>query len=172
MKKTALTLSTLLLAVFMLVPLASADTINVTLDNPTQTGAPGSTLNFTATINAISDGLGPVFLLSDTSGITGTATIDDTPFFLNFPFEMNGGDSINDLLFSVLLPADITPGSYDGYFTIVTSLDPNASTGIENTVHFSVDAGSGSPVPEPATISLFLTGLGGLAVVGRRRLFS
>ena len=171
MKKTALTLSTLLLAVFMLVPLASADTINVTLDNPTQTGAAGSTLNFSATINAISDGLGPVYLLSDTSGITGTATIDDTPFFLNFPFQMNGGDSINDLLFSVLLPADIAPGSYDGYFTIVTSLDPNALTGIEDTVRFTVNTGSTGPVPEPATISLFLTGIGGLAVAGRRRLF-
>ena len=172
MKKTALTLSTLLLAVFMLVPLASADTINVTLDNPTQTGAAGSTINFTATISAVNDNLGPVYLLSDTSGITGTATIDDTPFFLNFPFQMNGGDSINDLLFSVLLPADIAPGSYDGYFTIVTSLDPNALTGIEDTVRFTVNTGSAGPVPEPATISLFLTGIGGLAVAGRRRLFS
>ncbi len=89
MKKTALTLSTLLLAVFMLVPLASADTINITLDNPAQTGAAGTTVDFTATINAISDGLCSVFFLSDTSGITGTATIVDSPFFANFPFEMN-----------------------------------------------------------------------------------
>ncbi len=72
----------------------------------------------------------------------------------------------------MLLPADLAPGSYDGYFTILTSLDPNAGTGDENTVHFTVNTTSGSPVPEPGTISLLLTGIGGLAVAGRRRLFS
>jgi hypothetical protein len=171
MKKTALTLSTFVLGILTLAPLASADTINVSLASPVQSGAPGSTLNFTATIDAVSDGLGPVYLLSDTSGFDGSAslTVDDTPFFTNFPFEMNGGDSVTDLLFTVLLPADLAAGSYNGYFTILTSLDPGAVTGMENTVHFTVNSTSHSPVPEPGTIALVLTGLGAAGAAARRR---
>jgi hypothetical protein len=66
-KKTALSISMFVLAMFLLVPLASADTINLTLSSPVQSGVAGSTLSFDATVSAIFDKLGPVYLNGDNS---------------------------------------------------------------------------------------------------------
>ena len=48
MKKTALSLSTLMLAVLLFAAPAFADTLNLTLTNPIQTGTPNATLTFDA----------------------------------------------------------------------------------------------------------------------------
>jgi hypothetical protein len=48
MKKTALSLSMLMLAVFLLVAPAYADTLNLSLASPIQSGTPNGTLTFNA----------------------------------------------------------------------------------------------------------------------------
>jgi hypothetical protein len=171
MKKTALTISMFVLAILLLVPLASADTINLSLSNPVQSGVAGDVLNFTATATAIPDKQGPVFLVSDSGNVTGPSSlvIDDTPFLLNFPFEMSGGDEVTDVLFSITLPSDVIAGVYSGYFSILGGADP-LSSGTLGTVDFTVNVASPSAVPEPGTWVLMITGVGMLALlVGSRR---
>lgn len=169
MKKTALTISMFLLALLVLVPLASADTIDLTLANPVQTGAAGDTLNFTATVAAFADKEGTgVYLVGDSANVSGTLTIDDTPFLLNFPFYMEAGDSITDLLFTVTLPADVAAGVYTGTFSILGGLD-SSDQNILSSVDFTVNVAGTSPVPEPGTWVLMITGAAALALVGYSR---
>lgn len=163
MKKKALSISMFLLAMFVLVPLASADTINLTLSNPVQSGAPGSTLSFDATALAVADKLGPVYLNGDTFNLASPLTLDDTGFLLNFPLVMSAGDSTTDLLFTVLLPAGLAPGTYTGFFSILGGLDPAAQSTLA-TVNFTVNAAA--PVPEPETWALIGSGLAALMMVG------
>lgn len=161
-KKTAISISMFVLAIFLFVPLASADSINMTLSNPVQTGAPGSTLSFDATVLAVSDKLGPVYL-NNGSFNTGPLTLDDSGFLLNFPSVMSGGDSFTGSLFTVTLPSGIVPGVYTGSFLILGGLDSSAVNTLA-TVDFTVNATS--PVPEPGTYVLFGTGLTALVLVG------
>jgi len=168
MKKTALYLSMFVLAILVLVPLASADTINLTLTNPVQTGVAGDTLSFDATALAVADKLGPVYLNGDSFNLASPLTLDDTGFWFNFPLSMSAGDSVTDLLFTVLLPAGITPGTYTGYFSILGGSDPDAQDTLA-TVDFTVNAVAPSAVPEPGTCALMATGLGVMMFVGFRR---
>jgi hypothetical protein len=169
-KKTALSISMLVLAMFLLVPLASADTINLTLTNPVQSGVAGSTLSFDATVVAIFDKLGPVYLNGDNSTTTGSLIVDDTGFLLNFPFVMSAGDSVTDLLFTVTLPAGLAPGTYTGSFSILGGPDPE-SQGLLDTADFTINATAPSAVPEPGTYVLMGTGVAALIFAGftRRR---
>ena len=98
MKKTTFSLWTLVLGMLVLVPLASADTITLTLASPLQSGAAGSTVSFLGTITAVSDKLGPVYLNGTSSNISGASALsaDDTGFWTNFPALMNAGDSVTD----------------------------------------------------------------------------
>jgi hypothetical protein len=164
MKKTALSLSMLALAVLLLAAPALADTISLTLSNPIQTGAPGSILTFDATVSAPLANGAEVFLNGDNFGISGPNSIDDTGFLLDFPLDLNPGDSFTGTLFTVALPPNLGAGSYNGFFTILGGADPSA-LGDLTTVNFQVNA-----TPEPGTWLLFATGLGLLAVgnFGRR----
>lgn len=168
MKKTALSISMFVLAILLLVPLASADTISITLANPVQSASAGDVLSFVATVNAIQDKQGPVYLVGDSAGVTGTLTVDDTPFLVNFPFVMSAGDSVTDVLFSVLIPADVAAGQYTGYFSILGGLNSDAQN-LLSTTTFTVDVASASPVPEPATWALMGTGFGALMLIGFTR---
>jgi PEP-CTERM motif len=166
MKKTVLSLSMFLLAVFLPVAPASADTITLALSNPAQTGAPGSTLIFDATVFAPLANGTAVFLNSDNYNVSiPGATIDDSGFFLNFPFSLNPGDNATGTLFSVMLPLDVAVGTYNGFFEILGGSGAD-SQDLLATVDFQINT-----VPEPGTGVLFATGFGVLAawMFGRRR---
>ena len=166
MKKTALILSMFVLAVLLLVMPASADTINLVLSNPVQSGAPGSTLSFDATVSAPLANAATVYLNGDSFDITipGSNPIDDSGFLFNFPLSLDPGDTFTGTLFSVTLPSDLALGTYNGFFTI-TGGGPADLNNLA-TVNFQVN----SAVPEPGTWALLATGLGILAMaISRRR---
>jgi len=172
MKKTALSLSMLVLAVLLLaVSPALADTISLTLINPVQTGAPGSMLNFDATVSAPFGNGATMYLNGDSFdvSIAGPSPIDDSGFLLGFPLSLEPGDSFTGTLFSVLLPSGLAPGIYNGFFEITGGVDPSMLNELA-TVDFQINAES--PVPEPGTWILFATGLCMLTAgtIGRRYL--
>ena len=60
-------------------------------------------------------------------------------------------------------------GDIFGSLTIDFSLEPEGSPFYNSTLTFKADTDNINPIPEPATLLLFATGLAGLAAVGRRR---
>ncbi len=169
MKKKVLSIATFMLAVLVLVPLASADTITLNLTSPTQTGVVGNTISFGGTVTALSDGLGEIYLASaDVNFASPSLSGDPTPFLLNFPLTMTGGDSVTGELFTVLLPGGLLPGTYTGVFDIVGGSTFDA-TDIIASANFTIDVPGASPVPEPETYVLMATGLGALLLAGFMR---
>ena len=164
MKKTALSLSMLMLAVFLLVAPAYADTLNLSLASPIQTGTPNGTLTFNATASAPSANSATIFLNGDNFNVSlAGATIGDTDFLLNFPLSLDPGNSFTGDLFAVSLPSILIPGTYNGFFEILGGADPAAES-VLATVNFQVNALA--PVPEPGTWLLLTTGLPLLAMWG------
>jgi hypothetical protein len=168
MKKTALSLSKLALASLLFVAPAFADTLNLTLSNPIQTGTPNGTLTFDATTSAPLSNTGTIYLNGDSFNLSlAGATIDDTGFF-NFPLSLDPGDTFTGTLFTVSLPASFAPGTYNGFFEILGGTDPAAFDTLA-TVNFQVT--TPTAVPEPDAWLLLATGLAALpiAIYGRRR---
>jgi hypothetical protein len=163
MKKSALSLLMLALAVMTMLPAAAhADSINFSFTMPVQTGAPGTTLTFASTIAAPSSNSGPVDLYDlsiTTPGFT-TSPVDDSGFFNNFPELLNPGASVTDTLFTIALASNIAPGTYIGTASILDAAGAQLGTST-----FEIDVPGTSPVPEPGTWVLLITGAGALAGV-------
>jgi hypothetical protein len=163
-----LTLSAALaICLFLLSPSASASTLNFNLLAPAVfTGVP-SVVSFTATVSAPLTNTGAVFLNSDTVNIDFPLTVDDTPFFLNFPLSLAPGASFTGQIFTVTVPNFAQPNvTYHGFFEIDGGADPNTFDPLASAT-FTV-----TPVPEPAT-ALLLTGAlllaGAVSLRARRR---
>lgn len=166
-KKTSLILSTIALAAAMLLSAqAHADTLNLVLANPTQSGAPGDTLDFTATASAPITNTGTIFLNSDSFTIDAPLTLDDSGFLNNF-FSVDPGQSFSNLLSAVSIPTGTAVGSYLGSFSILGGSDGNTFD-VLDTADFEVDVAPA--VPEPTTLLFLATGLLGLAVPIRRKM--
>jgi len=166
-KKTVLSLSLFLLAMFLPATPTWADSITLVLSQPTQTGGPGSTLTFDATVSAPLANGATVFLNFDNFGdnIPGS-TIDDSGFLLDFPLSLAPGVSFSGALFSLALPPNVAVGSYTGFFEIFGGSSAGAGNPLA-TVNFQINA-----TPEPGSWILLATGLGILAMgnIGRRYL--
>jgi hypothetical protein len=152
--KTALSLSVAFLATLALARPASADTLNLQLSSPVQTGIPGTTLTFDATASAANNNSATVFLNGDNFNLDG-AVIDDSDF-LNFPFSLDPGDSFEGSLFTVTLAPTLAPGAYSGFFEILGGSDSAAQNTIA-TVNFEIDVPAAAP--EPGTWLLLATGI-------------
>ena len=143
---------------------AYADTVNFTLTNPFVTVAesggnlvPGS-FTFQATVSAPSSNGGAVFLNGDSFNVTAPVTLDDSDFFANFPLFLNPGTTFTGDLFVLTIPPGTLASVYQGTFT----LEGGANGGSQDplgTVNFSA-----APTPEPSSILLLLTSMGGLAL--------
>jgi hypothetical protein len=166
MKKTALSLSMLALAVLLLVAPASADTLSLTLSNPVQTGAPGSTLTFGATVSAPLSNSATVFLNSDNYNVNIPGSTVDDFFLFDFPLSLDPGHDFTGTLFSVTLPSIVAPGIHTGFFEIFGGSGPDTGN-LLATANFQIS--TPSAVPEPNTWLLLATGLGVL-IFGRRYL--
>ncbi len=173
MKKSTFSLLTLFVAIVtMLSAAAHADTINFVITKPVQTGAPGATLTFDATISAPLSNGAPIFLnvIGTTTPGFDSSPIDLTDFFVNFPPFLNPGASTTDALFTIALAGDIAPGVYLGSVGIGGGINSDAEN-LLGTANFEIDVPGTSPVPEPGTWVLLITGAGALAgvVYSRRR---
>lgn len=172
MKKPAFSLLAFLLAaIATLTTAAHADTIDFLITNTPQMGTGGSTLTFNATMAAPpkSD---PIFLnaleFNLTAGLDPNL-IDATDFFVNFPLFLNGGDSVTNALFAITLPAGIAPGKYISQIFVLGGANSDDQTQLAGST-FEIDVPSPtSPVPEPGTWVLLVTGAGSLARVVYRR---
>ena len=160
----------LLLAVTVIgVGAARAASITVSLDNPDQFGAPGSTLEYLGTIT--NTGSDTAFLNSDDFSLAGTSgdfTFDDSPYFSNAPLFLNAGGSSGDIeLFDIVVSAPFpdSPGYYPGSFTVVGGSDGGAQD-VLGAVNFSV-----SVTPEPGSaVLLFAGAAAAIAALRRRRI--
>jgi hypothetical protein len=162
------------LQVFMLlvsaVTVVRAD-INVTLDNPDQTGVPGTTLQFFGTIT--NSGVDTVFLNSDNINFTSAPSFSvNDLFFSNVPISLGGGQSSGDIeLFDISLSTPFTDPFvlYGGSYTLTGGVDAG-SQDVLATANFSVTATESlSTTPEPGFLIPVALGLCGLLFAKRRR---
>jgi hypothetical protein len=158
------------LAIFALIPAAiKADPVIVT-GQGTVALLPGGSSGFNASVT----NLGPprVFLNSLAINFSGPAgiTFSDTPFFANTPAFLDSGQTTGVVsFFDVFVDISVPPGLYSGSFTVLGG-DTDSDLNDLGTQPFAINVleGSAPPIPEPATMFLLATGLGG-AVLARRR---
>jgi PEP-CTERM motif len=158
-RRTFLYLLLTLLAMLFLSSAAHGDSISIALTQTVQTGAPGTTLTFDATLANLTSGT--VFLNGDAATTpTSSFTIDDNPFLTNAPLLLAGGASSGPFaLFNVSIAPGTTPGTYS--FNIFSILGGSTSADFNSlgSAQFNVNV---SPVPEPGTILLLGSGLLGI----------
>jgi hypothetical protein len=146
---------------------AQAATITITFDQPNQTALPGTTVDFFGTITNTT--AGTIFLNGDDLNLAGLSfTTTDQPFFDNAPFFLAPGANSGDIeLFEVSVASPLldTAGFYAGSFDIKGGIDGNAQNVLGST-SFSVN--TASAVPEPATLTLLLTGASTLLPIATR----
>ena len=161
-KKLSWTLLALAAAMLPLAPQARADSVLLTIGSQSIPQG-GTVVDFMATIAAPSTNSGTIFLNSDSFTIDSPLSLDDLPFLLNFPFTLNPGQSVTDVLFEVTVPAGIHFGLYSGDFAVLGGANGGALNNISGNVPFSLQV-----TPEPSTW-LLLGSLLGMAALCKKR---
>lgn len=164
MKNNKLLLVPLALVLLAVVPAAArADPITLALPSSVTLQAGGSI----TVIGTLSNGGAPDFNISSwTLNLSDPLlTFDDTAFFAS-PLVLPGGSTYGPTgFFDVFADVSLAPGAYLGTFT-VSDLIRNVS--VTQTFVINVDPAN-QVVPEPASMLLLGSGLGGLLLARRRR---
>jgi len=153
-----------------------ADSLDVTLDQPTITVPVGTTeVTFSGTITNPSSS-DTVYLNADGS-TTSSLLIQvdessESPFnSFVIPLFLDPGANSGDIpLFNVLLDPSTTAGIYTGVYTLEGGPDGGADTDYSDLVDiaFTIDVTSPVPAPEPGSLLLLCSGLLAIALLRRR----
>src|SRR3954467_855722 len=103
MKRRLSVCVTLLCLLCVITGTAEATPITFTLTSSLLTATPGSTVTFTGTLTE-TGGTG-TFLNGDVTNVTTPLTVDDTPFFVNFPLSLTSFQSFTAPMFLVTVPS-------------------------------------------------------------------
>ena len=169
--------STLLVAIAGLLlcgTAAKADSFSFTIDSATQQAVPGDVLKFFGTVGNSGDpGASLIYLNGDAAtwddGLQHDSLfVDDSPFLSNFPQSLNLGQTSTGELFSLTVMPGTPAGSYAGIFAIIGGSDGDAQD-VLGFQDFAVNV-TETPIPEPSSLLLLLSGLAGLAGTLRRQL--
>ena len=162
-------LSTLLVVIVGLLTCgitARAGSLSFTIDVAAQQAVPGDTLTFFGTVSNSSESL--IYLMGDSATADAGLSVDDSPFYNNFPPVLNPGEVLTKEVFSLVVSPGTSAGVYAGMFEILGGSDGNAQDML-GAQGFTVNVAE-SVVPEPSSLLLLLSCLAGLAGPVRRRL--
>lgn len=163
--RNSLALSLTVVGLLLAAREAKADPLSLTITQAYQTGLAGELLTFDATVTDTA-ATGTVYLNSDSTTLSGSLVLDDTPFLDNFPLFMNPGDSYTGELFTVSIPSGTPPNLYPGAFEILGG-GPSDFTDVIASANFDVNV----ITPEPTSFVLLLTGLVMMGLLGFRGIF-
>ena len=136
-------------------------------------GVIGSTVSFDADIQNPIENVDTLFLNGSSFTIDSPLSLNDL-LMVNFPPSIAAGDEAFGTLFTVDLPVGLTPGLYNGTYLILGGFSPSDQETLAE-IDFQINAQpAASPIPEPGTWVLLLTGTGalGMMMYGRRRQMS
>ncbi|GAA3766964.1 hypothetical protein [Terriglobus aquaticus] len=113
---------------------ARADSISFTLLAPDQAASVGQTVTYIANVSLDSTS-SPYYLYAlavnlnapDGSDVTQLFRQNQDGFYNNFPFELDPGTSITDVLFTLELPAGLPAGTFTGTAALQGGSDPSSS---------------------------------------------
>lgn len=149
---------------------AQADTLTLSLAEPSQSASTPGVLAYTGTITAPLSNSAPVYLNGDAYNLDQPYSVDDSTF-AGAPTVLAAGDTYTGILFEVALTDPLTDGIFNGDFSLLGGADPaTQETLMTEPFSFTVSpAPSSSVTPEPPSVLLLVSGTVLLAAAARRR---